>query len=145
MTTETTSDSDRDLEVDLADALGASNVASDQILTLYIPDKDREGEELGTQRKWVLDAADLLARIGGGVTIMPPAEGGWFDTDNDRVIWERPVVVYTYVKPDLFLERLSDLRVFLHRLGREANQGEIVVEFDGAFYRITKFDPAEEG
>lgn len=86
MTTETTSDSDRDLEVDLADALGASNVASDQVLTLYIPDKDREGEELGTQRKWVLDAADLLARIGGGVTIMPPAEGGWFDTENDRVI-----------------------------------------------------------
>lgn len=145
MTTETTSDSDRDLEVDLADALGASNVASDQVLTLYIPDKDREGEELGTQRKWVLDAADLLARIGGGVTIMPPAEGGWFDTENDRVIWERPVVVYTYVKPDLFLERLSDLRMFLHRLGREANQGEIAVEFDGAFYRITKFDPAEEG
>lgn len=87
----------------------------------------------------------LLARIGGGVTIMPPAEGGWFDTENDRVIWERPVVVYTYVKPDLFLKRLADLRVFLHRLGREANQGEVAVEFDGAFYRITKFDPAKEG
>ena len=144
MTTEAAGESDRDIEVDLADALGASDVASDQVLTLYIPNKDREGGELGTQRKWVLESADLLARIGGGVTIMPPAEGGWFDTENDRIIWERPVVVYTYVKPDLFLERLGDLRAFLHRLGREANQGEIAGEFDGAFYRITKFDPAEE-
>jgi len=144
MATESISDPNGDLEVNLTEALGASAAASEQVLTLYIPDKGRVGEELGTQRKWVLDAANLLARIGGGVTIMPPAEGGWFDAENNRIIWERPVVVYTYVKPDLFLERLSDLRVFLHRLGREANQGEVAIEFDGMFYRITNFDPAEE-
>ena len=93
----------------------------------------------------MLDAATLLARIGGGVTIMPPAEGGWFDEDNDRIIWERPVVVYTYIKPEPFLARLPELRMFLHRLGRDTNQGEIAVEFDGAFYRITTFDSEVEG
>jgi hypothetical protein len=52
------------------------------------------------------------------------------------------VVVYSYVKPGPFLEELPRLRRFLHRLGRDTNQGEVVVEFDGRFYRITKFDAA---
>ena len=145
MTTDQANGSDKDFDVDLADAFGASDVASDQVLTLYIPNKDREDQEFGTQRRWVTEAAELLAGIGGGVTIMPPVEGGWFDAENDRTIWERPVVVYTYVKPGPFLERLPDLRTFLHRLGRETNQGEVVVEFDNTFYRITSFDPAKEG
>lgn len=125
--------------LDLRSALGASRETSEQLLSLYIPDKDRNGTEFGTQRKWILEAARLLTAIGGGVTVMPAVEGGWQRPDN-AIIWEHPVVVYSYVKPELFLEQLPRLRKFLHRLGRETNQGEVVVEFDGRFYRITKFD-----
>lgn len=50
------------------------------------------------------------------------------------------MLVYTYIKPDKFLKGLPELREFPHRLGRETNQGEIAVEFDGRFYRITEFD-----
>jgi hypothetical protein len=56
------------------------------------------------------------------------------------VIWEAPVLVYTYIKPEPFVRGLARLREFLHRLGRETNQGEVGVEFDGNFYRITEFD-----
>jgi hypothetical protein len=129
-------------EIDLASILGAQQNVSDQVLTLYIPDRDRDNHEIGTQRKWVLEAADLLARIGGGVTIMPPTEGGWLDEENNVIIWEHPIMVYTYIKPDQFEEYLPELREFLHRMGRETNQGEIAVEFDGQFYRITKYDAA---
>ena len=31
-------------------------------------------------------------------------------------------------------------RGFLHRFGRQTNQGEVVVEFDGRFYRIKTYD-----
>ena len=137
------SDTEQDkteFEVDIADQLGAEEGVSHQVLTLYIPDKDRYGNEIGTQRKWILEAAQLLANMGGGVTIMPPTEGGWLDEENDVIIWERPVVVYTYIKPDRFMERLQQLREFLHRMGRETGQGEIAVEFDGQFYRITQYD-----
>lgn len=130
--------------MDLAAALGASEAISVQVLALYIPSKDRTGRELGTQRKWVLEAAWLLATIGGGVTVMPPAEGGWFDEERHRVIWEEPVLVYTYIKPEPFLRRLENLREFVHRLERETNQGEVVVEFDGHFYRVTSFDTQQE-
>jgi hypothetical protein len=130
---------DEDIEIDLADALGATESTSRQQLTLYIPDKDRSGNEIGTQRSWVLDAAKLLARIGGGVTVMPPVEGGWFDAENDVVIWERPVLVYTFIRAERFIALLGELRAFLHRLGRETHQGEIIVDFAGAVMRITKF------
>jgi hypothetical protein len=131
-------------ELDVGDALGASAPASVQVLTLYIPDKDREGNELGTQRQWVLEAAERLAPMGRGVTIMPPAEGAWYDEENDRIVWEHPVLGYTYIVPEPFLQRLGELREFLHRMGRETNQGEVVCEFDGQFYRITSYDPRRE-
>ena len=132
------------LELDLAGELGASDQTSTQVLTLYIADKDRLGDELGTQRKWVLEASELLAKIGGGVTVMPPCEGGWLNPDTTELVWEHPVLVYTYVKPEQFLAELPNLRRFLHGLGRGTNQGEVAFEFDGDFYRITAFDEEAE-
>jgi hypothetical protein len=131
-------------EIDLVKALGASIELSPQELRVYIPNKDRQSREFGCQRKWVLEAAELLARIGGGVTMLPPAEGGWYDEANQIIVWENPILIYTYVKPDLFEQYLPRLREFLHRLGRETDQGEVAFEFDGDFYRINQYDPPED-
>jgi hypothetical protein len=125
----------------LSSLVGASEETSVQVLTLYIPNKDRKNQEIGNQRKWVVEAAKLLAGIGGGVTIMPPVEGGWVDPDGG-IVWESPVVVYSFIKPEPFSKTVPKLREFLHRLGRETNQGEVAFEFDGWFYRITQFDKA---
>lgn len=125
--------------LDLGKTLGASIQTSAQVVTLYIPNKDKNGLEFGTQRKWVLEAAEILAKIGGGVTIMPPVEGGWVDPLG-TIVWEHPIIVYSFIKPEAFIQSLPALRRFLHRLGRETNQGEVAVEFDGWFYRITDFD-----
>jgi len=123
----------------LASMMGASEGTSTQVLTLYIPNKDRDNMEIGNQRKWVLEAAKLLAGIGGGVTIMPPVEGGWIDHAGG-IVWESPVIVYSFIKPIPFSKTIPALREFLHRLGRGTNQGEVAFEFDGWFYRITDFD-----
>ena len=130
-------------DIDLVAALGASIELSPQELRLYIPNKDRHGNEFGCQRKWVLEASSLLAKIGGGVTMLPPAEGGWYDHENDTIVWESPILVYTYVKPDLFIRHPPELRRFLHRVGRETNQGEVAFEFDGDFYRTNEYDAPE--
>jgi len=144
MVDERTGLAEDEAELDLGGVLGASGETSPQVLTLYIPNKDRTGQEFGTQRKWVLRAAELLAQIGGGVTIMPPTEGGWLNEETGAIIWEHPVQVYSYVKPDRFLARLGELRRFLHDLGRETDQGEVAFEFDGLFFRITEFDQPRE-
>jgi hypothetical protein len=129
--------------MDLSEELGAGGGVSVQCLTLYIPDVDSAGNVLRDQRRWVLDGSDLLAKIGGGVTIMPPVEGGWVD-DSGEIVWEHPVLIYTFIRPTYFRKSLPQLRAFLHALGRETRQGEVAFEFDGRFYRITEFDAASK-
>lgn len=125
--------------MELSEVLGATGGVSVQCLTLYIPDRDQRGDPLTDQRRWVMESAELLARIGGGVTIMPPVDGGWV-SESGKIVWERPVLVYTFIRPKPFRDLLPQLREFLHRLGRETGQGEVAFEFDGRFYRIREFD-----
>jgi hypothetical protein len=92
-------------ELDLGSALGADAGISTQAFTVYIPNKDREGKEIGNQRKWVLEAIRLLSEINGGATAMPPVEGGWLN-DEGEIIWENPVIVYSFIRPEQFLSNL---------------------------------------
>lgn len=130
---------EEEISIDLAQALGGQEDSSTQNLTVYIPSADRHGNEIEDQRAWVRRVASLLARMGGGVTIMPPVEGGWLAPDG-KIVWEYPILVYSYVHPDSFLQMLPELRALLHRMGTETNQGEIACQFDGIFYRITIYD-----
>ena len=123
----------------LSEALGASEPASTEVLTVFIPSADEDGNSIPDQAAWVSKAAELLAKIGGGVTIMPPVDGGWL-APNGTIVWEKPILVYTYIRPDEFEERLPQLRSLLHSMGRETKQGEIAVLFGDQFYRIREFD-----
>ena len=111
-----------------------------QCFPVYIPNKDKNDQEIGTQCRWVLGIISLLSEINGGATAIP-VEGGWL-SDESKLILEHPVVVYSFVTwPDEFLKNLPRVRSFLHRMGRDTNQGEVAFEFDGRFYRIRQFDP----
>src|SRR5216684_8076877 len=112
-------DEDEGVEIDIVAGLGADPDVSAQCISLYIPNKDREGEEIGDQRKRVLEAIRLLSEINGGATAMPPVEGGWVNDDTGKIVWENPVFVYSFVRPDPFIENLPRLREFVHRMGRE--------------------------
>jgi len=126
-------------DVNMAEALGADPAFSMQCFTMYLPNKDKKDREFGTQRKWVLEAIRLLSAINGGATAIP-VEGGWVN-DEGELILEEPVVVYSYVADTpKFIAELPRIREFLHRLGRDTNQGEVAFEFNDEFYRIRTFD-----
>lgn len=130
-----------EIPLNLADALGADAGVSAQCFTVYVPNKDKHDQEIGTQRRWVLDAIRLLSEINGGATAIP-VEGGWLN-DEGKIILEHPVVVYSFIpRPNEFLQQLPRIRAFLHQMGRETNQGEVAFEFDDRFYRVRQFDPA---
>jgi len=130
---------DEDSELDLGSALGAAAVNAEQILTVWVPGADRNGKPLPDQEEWIQKTAELPAHIGGGVTILPPVRGGWLPPEGE-IVWEEPVLVYTYVDPDSFLAYLPALRDLLHSMGRGTDQGEIVCAFDGIMYKIRDYD-----
>lgn len=90
----------------------------------------------------------MLTVIGGGANIMPPVDGSWLkspiddieDLKDEDIVWEKTRMIYTYIKSDKFKKNLKQLREFLHRFGRKTNQGEVVFEFDGRFFRICKYN-----
>ncbi len=136
------------LEINLGEILGAIEAPSIQQLTLYIPDKDKDGREIKQLRSWIKEAQKVLTIIGRGSTTMPPADGTWLKKDIDSmeelkdedILWEKTRIIYTYIDPDRFEKNLKSLREFLHRFGRETKQGEVVFEFAGEFFRIHEYD-----
>jgi hypothetical protein len=72
---------------------------------------------------------------------MPPTEG-WWDAGQGNIVQENPVLVYTFIDDQGFKDNLQALREFVHKLGRETDQGEVVVEFEGDFLKIRGYDPA---
>ena len=127
--------------LDLRTSLGASADTAIQCLTFYIPSADRDGNRFDPH-PWVEEALVLLSDIGGGATVLPPVDGAWFNPDTGMLIKEKIVLAYTYVQPGRFIRSLPRVRAFLHRLGRQARQGEVVAEFANRLYRITTFDTA---
>ncbi len=136
------------LELNLGKILGAEVKPSIQQLTLYISHSDKDSKAVKNIHKWIKEAQTLLTIIGGGATALPPTDGTWLKKDIDSIkrlkdndiVWEKTTIMHTYIYSDRFKKNLKSLREFLHRFGRETNQGEVVFEFIGSLYRIRKFD-----
>jgi hypothetical protein len=56
-----------------------------------------------------------------------------------ELIREQPVVVYTYVVPERFVQHSAELVAFVKRMGRETKQDVVAIEFDGLLYFVDKF------
>jgi hypothetical protein len=125
--------------VNLIEALGAAEEATQDRITVYIPSRDRDGKPVDFEN-WVVRALQLLSRVGGGATRMPPAQGAWLNPDTNAVIIEDVTLVYSYVDGDALAARLPEIRRFMHEMGRALNQGEVVVEVNESFYKIRDFD-----
>ncbi len=133
-------------EMNLEEIFGATEEPTNQMLTLFIPNKDRNNVKISNHGKWVREAQKILTVIGGGATALPPADGSWIDPKKKvkkieqlkekDIIWEKTTIIYTYVNGDNFIENMKYLREFLHRFGKETNQGEVGLVFDDRLYKI---------
>ena len=128
------------VEFNLGEEVGATEEPSAQRLTLYIPNKDRAGGLIADHAKWTSEAQELLTDIGDGATAFPPVDGTWRKPDGSN-LWEQTTIIYTYIDPDKLAANMTRLRNFLHRFGRETNQGKVVFEFNGWFWSIDTYDP----
>ncbi len=92
------------MELDLGVELGATEAASTQRLSLYVPNKDRNGRKVLNYERWVTEARTLLSLIGRGATALPPADGTW-ENDKGTLIWEQTRIVYCFVLARIVLRR----------------------------------------
>ena len=67
---------------------------------------------------------------------MPPVTGAWLNPESGELIIEEPVIVYSYVDGERFMQHLDELGAFVQELGRKTNQGQIAFEFDGDLYLV---------
>ena len=125
------------IEIDIIAAFGGT-AEYGQRFAVYVPNKDRDGAPVD-QAKWIDETLRLLADIAGGATAMPPVTGAWRNPETGALVIEEPVVVYAYVKPKPFVDRLLELSAFIRRMGRETNQGAVAMEFDGDFFTVENF------
>lgn len=121
--------------------LGANEPLGTTHLMMFVPSSDRQGKKL-TGRSWIRPALETLGRLFKGATAYPRGMGVW---RNDRaggiLVFDDTTIVFSYVaQADLTPESLEVLRAFLHRLGREANQGEVGMVLDGCYIGISVFD-----
>ncbi|BCI65864.1 hypothetical protein AAJCM20276_04880 [Acetobacter aceti] len=124
--------------INFKEALGASSEADDDILTFYIPTKNANGGDVVYQ-PWVSKAENLLCDLGGGATTLPPVSGSWKNPETNEIIKENIYMVYSFVSGDKIEEHVSAIKDFLHSMGRELDQGEIVVEISGRLYKIKQY------
>lgn len=116
--------------MDLAAELCARDSVSivDKI-SIYIPDRDRFGNELEGVETWIEAGLEILRSVTGGATCLPPAVGGWI-SDDGTVITEKTVVIYSYIlNYDSFIERRPEIYSFIHKFGEQSHQDSVLVEF----------------
>lgn len=121
--------------------LGANKPAGATLFVLFIPSVDRHEKPIN-QKHWTDKALKELATLFRGATAYPRGRGMWRDDrQNGRLISDEPVIVTSYADPhDVTEEALKRLRLFLHRIGREANQGEVGLVVNNMYYGITEYD-----
>lgn len=113
---------------------GATSSQAVRRFTLYLPERDRDGNAVTNIEYWVGEACFLLCLINGGVTRLSPAEGIWFREDTGVMIREPLHIVYSAVKPERFIAQIGFIRRFIERFGRDTNQDAVAAEFDGRIY-----------
>lgn len=124
----------------LHSALGATHPVGGEQITLFIPGKDRSGRAID-QDRWTDQALDALGRLFRGATAFPPGKGVWRDdAKSGALLREMTVMVVSYVPKQELRKNPRPLREFLHRFGREADQGEVGIIINNSYYGISKYD-----
>lgn len=127
-------------------SLGSGPPAGTLQITLFVPTVDREGKPIAPEGKgcfWREETLKVFGKLFRGATAFPPGRGVWRDDERGgELVFDDTILITSYVDPDVLTgDILKYLRDFLHRLGRETNQGEVGIVIGGTYYGITCFDP----
>jgi hypothetical protein len=131
----------------LHESLGAGPPAGVEAVTLFIPSVDRNGEPID-QEYWTEIALATFGRLFRGATAFPPGRGVWRDDERGgELIYEDTRMVTSWVATELLGDPavLDELKNFLCKMGRDADQGEIGIVIDGTYFGIVEYGEGADG
>ena len=110
------------------------------VVALVVPSKTRDGGELDHEF-WVAEALRVMGRLFGGATVVQ-GQGAWRDDAQGGAIkLEKVSTIESFMAKRIWHRKtVEELAVFLHRMGREARQGEIGLFVDGEYFPIREFN-----
>jgi hypothetical protein len=123
---------------DFGELLQASTSEAN-VLVVFIPSADREGNPLGKkeQKRWVRKGLQLLGDKFGGATAFPRGWGTWRDDGRGgRLVWDKPVLVQCFTGEAAIRQHAPALRGFLVELGNQTDQGAVACVLDKTLYYI---------
>ena len=120
--------------------LGAHGDTKNQYVCIFVPSLTRDGSSIDHEF-WRSETVRLLSRLFGGATSVY-AFGGWLDEEMGGEVKEEKVslVVSFFSADELSKNAVLALKRFAHRMGREAQQGEIGILLGNQFLRFRRFD-----
>jgi hypothetical protein len=120
--------------------LGAYGDTKDRYVCVFVPSLTRDGSSIDHEF-WRSETVRVLSRLFGGATSVH-AYGGWLDAEmGDKVKEESVSLVVSFFSSDeLSKDAVLELKRFVHRMGREAQQGEIGILLGNRFLRFRRFD-----
>jgi hypothetical protein len=112
------------------------------LVVLFVPSVERDGVTTIDQNYWVESALEIFGRVFGGATAYPKARGVWRDDERGgALVRDEPVLIHCYTSPEDVegSSNLTELGRFCHRMGREANQGEVGLVVGDEYFAIRQF------
>lgn len=83
----------------------------------------------------------MLGVLFRGATAFPPGRGVWRNVSTGELVFDETIMVTSYVPRGALSEpTVRELRRHLHRIGREARQGEVGVVIGNEYFGITHYD-----
>ncbi|MEW6368851.1 MAG: hypothetical protein AB1714_29835 [Acidobacteriota bacterium] len=128
----------------LEDRFGSTLPRGTLQITLFVPSVDRDGVRID-QDYWREETLRIFGTLFRGATAFPPGRGVWRDDERGgELVFDDTVLVTSYADPMALTDEVfAELRRFVHRLGRESNQGEVGIVVGGEYYGIKDFDLVE--
>jgi hypothetical protein len=116
--------------------LGFATSRAADLLVLYIPSHDRDGNSID-QDAWVQRALEFLGEKFHGATAFPKARGVWRDDDRGgQLVFDEPVVIQCYTSVKLLSTHAKQLGDLLSEIGRETVQGAVGFAVNREYFEI---------
>jgi hypothetical protein len=118
-------------------SFGSSEAIKATKITLYLPNKDRYGNQVESIQHWIHEARTMFSVLFGGSTYIAEAKGMWFNKTDNIFMEESTAIIMAYVDIEELQKHMNTLQRFVQNFLTITNQDAVAIEFDGYMHFVS--------